>query len=145
MSLSLRKVRYAFESGILSFCLRYAPAVYFWSLTFAENLEDEVEAKRRFRCVCDLVRRRGGQYYGVWEKQKRGAWHLHLLVNVYFEWHWFQSWLMARGWGSQLYVKEVYGLPSAVGRARWVPLARYMSKYLLKQRRSIVEDSGHVT
>ncbi|MGA3285208.1 MAG: hypothetical protein ABSD57_12230 [Verrucomicrobiota bacterium] len=145
MGIAFRKVRYSFEAGLTSFCLRYEPDVFFWNLTFAENLVSVTEAKKRFRCVCDLVRRKKGEYYGVWERQKRGAWHLHLLVNVYFEWHWFQKWLMARGWGEQLYVERVRPLPDAVGRARWLPPARYLSKYLLKQYDSTVEVSDRVS
>ena len=53
------------------------------TLTFKENLDDEVEAQRRF----DLFRRavsrdyKSFQFLGVKEFQKRGAIHYHLLVN----------------------------------------------------------------
>jgi hypothetical protein len=53
------------------------------TLTFKDNLSDEGEAHRRF----DLYRRKvarfrkGWQFLGVKEYQKRGAIHFHLLVN----------------------------------------------------------------
>jgi hypothetical protein len=145
MKMTLKKLRFSFECAVVRFCLLYEPDVFLWTMTFKENLQDEVEAKKRFRGVCDLIRRRGGKYLGVWERQKRGAWHLHLLVNIYFDWTWFQKWLLARGWGEVLRVDRVYSKPDAVGLARWRPLARYLSKYLFKQYGSIVEGSEHVT
>jgi len=50
-------------------------------------------------------------------------WNMHLLVNIYFDWNWFQKWLMARGWGEVLRVDRAYSKPDAVGLARWQPLA----------------------
>ena len=143
MKMTTKKLRFSFECAVARFCLVYWPHVFLWTLTFAENLQDEVEAKKRFRGICDLVRRRGGKYLGVWERQKRGAWHLHLLVNIYLDWNWFQKWLVARGWGEVLRVDRVHCKPGAVGLARWRPLARYLSKYLLKQYNLNAEDSGY--
>jgi hypothetical protein len=51
------------------------------TLTFAENITEKAEASRRFNSLRTALFSLGIQsYMGCWERQKRGAWHLHLLI-----------------------------------------------------------------
>jgi len=51
------------------------------TLTFAENITEKAEASRRFNSLRSALVDLGIlSYIGCWERQKRGAWHLHLIV-----------------------------------------------------------------
>ena len=60
--------------------------VLFLSLTFIQNIIDNKEASRRFN---NLNRRFLSVFFGRWmlvkERQDRGAWHYHILVEVPFD------------------------------------------------------------
>ncbi len=60
--------------------------VGFLTLTFADNVEDHKEAYRRF---CSMRNHFLSKHFGAWvmvkERQKRGAWHYHLLVDCFFD------------------------------------------------------------
>ena len=60
--------------------------VGFLTLTFADNVSDHKEAYRRF---CSMRNRLLSKHFGAWvmvkERQKRGAWHYHLLVDCFFD------------------------------------------------------------
>jgi len=53
------------------------------TLTFAENITEKTEASRRFNSLRTALFGLGiRSYIGCWERQKRGAWHLHLVVAM---------------------------------------------------------------
>jgi hypothetical protein len=53
------------------------------TLTFAENVTEKAEASRRFNSLRTALFGLGiRSYMGCWERQTRGAWHLHLLVAL---------------------------------------------------------------
>lgn len=145
MSYSRTKLRFAGEHNFSEY-IRIRPRVYFWTLTIAENVTSKEEAERRFKPVKDYIRRRGGTMVGVWEKQERGAWHVHFLTEKYIDVNWFRPWLMQRGWGQWCKVKIVEP------RARWTGerwevdlesvrgIIRYLGKYLLK---ACTDDYGN--
>ena len=72
----------------------------FLTLTFPDNVVDHKEASRRFN---NMNRRYLGTFYGEWiwarERQKRGAWHYHLVVQCKgdirtgFDWDEYRQWL----------------------------------------------------
>ena len=120
---------------------------YFWTFTFAENLQDKKEAERRFKKVRDLFDRKGAEYLAVWERQTRGAWHVHLVTDKYFSVHWLRPWVVARGFGQFLRVEVLRGRHRCED-GKWRRdetqhrrVARYITKYLRKGM-SGVADGG---
>lgn len=124
------KSQYAEQLKCEAFLRR--PTVYFWTFTFAENQQDKAYAEGCARALYDLIRRRGGDRYAVWEIQQRGAWHLHLLTDVWLDVTWLRGtkespgWLVRRGWGPIMRVERLHDVG---GRRR---VARYLAKYLAK-------------
>lgn len=121
-------------------------AVYYWTLTMADNVTSKDIAEARLKPVKDLIKRKGGVMAGVWENQKRGAWHVHFLTNLYLDVNQFRPWLVQRGWGPIMRVErcQVSGHPD--GEGRWIAdvssvqrLVRYLGKYVTK---SLVDHNG---
>jgi hypothetical protein len=53
------------------------------TLTFAENITEKADASRRFNSLRPALLALGVlSFIGCWERQMRGAWHLHLLVAL---------------------------------------------------------------
>jgi hypothetical protein len=53
------------------------------TLTFAENITEKAEASRRFNSLRPALFALGVlSFIGCWERQLRGAWHLHLLIAL---------------------------------------------------------------
>lgn len=96
--------------------------VYMVTLTYAENMEDFGRACRDLR---NFIRRvnwridRKCDYIAVPERQKRGAWHWHILIDVYMDWReWEKLW--GKGF---IWVRKVRNVKHAV---------RYVVKYVAK-------------
>jgi hypothetical protein len=94
------------SESIASFFRRHM-AVYF--LTFSEpgrmpgeNLWSKDEAEQHFKPFRDYCARRGIELLVVWERQVRGSWHPHCLVDKYIDVNFMRPWMMARGWGQQM-------------------------------------------
>jgi len=105
----------------------------FATFTFAENLTDLQEAKRRWRSVCDWLRRRGVIGAGAWQTQKRGAWHLHILLSDHVAVQPLRQFAMSRGWGSFLNLEpvKISSDPSSQ-RRRVKRIASYITRYLVR-------------
>lgn len=156
MSYCKRKTRLIAEQSIENF-FRSNKAVWFLTFTepgrcaqhvalpdgtLAQVVGSEVywtktQAEQHFKPFEDWCRRRGIQHLAFWEKQKRGAWHPHVLVNKYCDVKVVREFMMARGWGIQMFFKRVQlgGSESVRGHGETVapaPLARYLIKYLTK-------------
>lgn len=60
--------------------------VGFLTLTFADNVKDNKEASRRFN---SLKTNFLGEHFGIWtlvkERQRRGAWHYHILIDCFVD------------------------------------------------------------
>lgn len=145
MGYSRVKQRSAVEFSIEAFFRRH-PSVWYWTFTTADNCTSKQEAWHRAKPFFDLVKRRGGEFLGVWERQDRGAWHLHVLVNKFFDVNWLRPWMVKRGWGPQMFVKRAEVATRFV-EDRWVidmssiaRLVRYLGKYVTK---SLEDDYGH--
>lgn len=115
---------YAIQSNIEAFLRR--PAVWYWTFTFQSLVSDKAVAEVAFGKFTDLLRRRGAEWVHVWELQKRGAWHVHVLVNCYLDVISLRPWMVQRGWGPQMRVERLHDGPC---RER---VARYLVKYLTK-------------
>jgi hypothetical protein len=108
------KTRFIAETSIERFILSHRN-VYFWTFTEPGNdagnvlrkLWTKTEAEKHVKPFCDLLRRRGAEFLLVWELQKRGSWHPHILEDVRLDVHDVRPWMMARGWGQQMRVEWV--------------------------------------
>ena len=76
-------------------------------MTFHENITDKTEAQRRFKPVGDWLKRRAIEWNGVWQRQKRGAWHLHAFINKRIDIVEFRAFAVGRGWGQFINVEVV--------------------------------------
>ena len=145
MAVSNSKRRYLAEVSIYEFLFKNRVS-YYWTFSFAENLEDKEEAERRFKPFRDLVKRKGGDLLVFWERQKRGAWHCHVLMNKFLHVVWLRPWMVERGWGPQMRVEKVTLIREWTGVQRDAVaggctkhvhevkrLVRYLMKYLTKE------------
>lgn len=111
------------------FVARY-PQCYLVTWTFKENVTEKKEAMRRWKPVRDYLVRQGVDFVGVWQRQKRGAWHFHALVNLRLNVVTLRSFCVQRGWGSQLNIELIGG-----GARRFTdgPAAvKYLCRYLTR-------------
>lgn len=111
--------------------------------------KDEVEVM--FKPFRDYCSRRGVRLLVVWERQKRGAWHPHCLVDKRLDVAVVRPFMVARGWGSImkfLYLRQENSTiwdPSdptkPIGSERHTPgaakISRYLTKYLTKSMREV--------
>lgn len=133
------KTRYVAELSIDRFLAENSSV---WFLTFTEPgrvdgvlLWNKTEAELHLKPFLDYLRRRGAEFLLVWEMQKRGAWHPHILVNKFVDVNWARPWMMQRGWGQQMrfeLVKRNDGRP-VDGRVRDY-ICKSLRGYLLKAR-----------
>ncbi len=102
--------------------------LYMLTLTYADNMQDIDQAQKDFRAFKRRLKKRGidFQYIAVLERQKRGAWHFHILTNVYLE---HAKWEKYWGHGF-VWIDKPRSIRQSV---------RYMVKYLQKT----FEDMEH--
>ena len=140
MAYCKRKTRYLAECSIEQFLRANPRRTYFYTFTEPGRKEGEpyrtkTEAEKCLKPLTDLLRLQGASFLIFWERQKRGAWHPHMLLNRRLDIAWLRPWMMERGWGQQMFLKYVTdGLDSdgrgpRIGSAR---LIRYLVKYLTK-------------
>ena len=112
---------------------KYPSTACFDTFTFADNVTDLPEAKKRWRPVADWLRRRGVLCVGAWQRQKRGAWHLHVVASKLVPILELRAFAMSRGWGSFINLRRV-GCDRTVGSAEWFAevekAARYIARYV---------------
>lgn len=109
------KTRFLAELSIERFILQNRN-VYFWTFTEPGTNADgsprdvlwsKTQAEKAIKPFLDLLRRRRYDHLLVWEQQKRGSWHPHILINGRLEVAEIRPWMMARGWGQQMRVEWV--------------------------------------
>ena len=79
------KRRFAVQKDVEGFARQWGGEDYCaeLTLTFAENITEKAEASRRFNSLRSALSALGiRSYMGCWERQTRGAWHLHLLIAL---------------------------------------------------------------
>ena len=104
---------------------------YFFTLTFRENLQDLARAKERFEPLGDWLRRHGVRWVGAWQRQKRGAWHCHLIIDQFVSIVPFRTFAVSRGWGEFLNLVEIKPRGSDVqSHGAWLKAARSSVRYL---------------
>lgn len=135
------KTRYLAEVSIEQF-VRTFPNVYFYTFTepgrkAEESYWTKTQAEDALKPFLELVHRRGGRRLVFWERQRRGSWHPHILLNIRFEVGWLREWMVDRGWGVQMRLRHVRRVHAGGDVSRdaqiTVPaLVSYLVKYLTK-------------
>lgn len=145
MAYCKRKTRHLAEVSIQQFLRENPRRTYFYTFTEpgrkeGEQFRTKTQAEAALKPFLDVLRncKRKDSSIGwlvFWERQKRGAWHPHILLNRRFSIDWLRPFMMERGWGEQMFLKYVQqGLESdgrgpSIGPER---LVRYLIKYLTK-------------
>jgi len=118
------KSAYLVEVAVKWLVLR-SPSPVFATFTFKENVTDLAEAKRRWRPLADLLRRKGLKAVGAWQRQKRGAWHCHLALSGHFPIAVLRLFAVERGWGTFLNLRPITS-------ATLEKDARYIARYVTR-------------
>lgn len=132
----------------------------FLTLTFADNVTDHREASRRFNSLnTHFLSRFYGRWLWVRERQKRGAWHYHIIIECKgdirtgFDWAEYLQWLTDYSNGKKRRLKtgnpllrSLWNLSSRAmqnygfGRTELLPIrstedavVKYVGKYIEKQ------------
>ena len=108
------------------------PNCWLVTMTFHENVIVKKEAMERWKPVADWLKRHGIDWCGVWQQQKRGAWHHHFLINKYINVVGFREFVVARGWGQFVNIEGVgprHGWRRFQEPAR---LVKYLTRYLTR-------------
>lgn len=134
------KTAFALKCSIVEICrTSYDPIM--GTLTFAENVTDLVEAKRRFRMLEERIRRRLPriQIVGAWEEQTRGAWHPHFVASHPVDVNWLRENAVECGFGQMMRLERIHkhrdSVEVLIGNT-W-RAANYIAKYVTK---GIVEN-----
>lgn len=96
-----KKSAYTLANNVQRFCDLYGiENCAFLTLTFPDNVTDHREASRRFN---NMNRRYLSVHYGEWiwarERQDRGAWHFHIIIQCKgdirtgFDWDEYLAWI----------------------------------------------------
>jgi len=114
--------------------VRTSQAPTFDTFTFAENITDKLEASKRWRRLKARLKRHypGLRAVGVWQRQKRGAWHFHAVFDRRLDVLRVRPWAMECGFGSQLNMRAIGDLPGM--KQGWSPerVARYLTRYITR-------------
>lgn len=124
------------------FIRRHWKDARFLSMTFAENVTDKSLAEQSWRPVREWFNRKDVEYLGVWERQARGAWHLHLVLSTYIDISEFRMFAVGCGWGPIMRVDRItfklddFNAPDPKQLSAQVDrVKRYLLKYLTKGQR----------
>jgi hypothetical protein len=107
----------------------------FITLTFEENVQEKSEAMKRWHRLAERLRRRYPRLrgVGVWQRQQRGAWHLHLLVNTgYVPLEWFRPAAVACGFGRIMKLEIVGYMPGFREDRSLRSAVAYMVRYVTR-------------
>ena len=130
--MSRSKTAFALGHSIRELTRRHPTAIV-GSATFAENITDVKEAHRRWRNLLGRIDRAKPQakLCGVWERQKRGAWHVHYVCSEPLSVEWLRKVAIECGFGPQMRL-EFVAMRNGY-RARGVDgTVQYLCKYLAK-------------
>lgn len=120
---------------------RSGGSLWFLTLTFSENITDLGEAWRRWKPAADWFRRKGISAVGAWQQQKRGAWHVHIVIDGRIDITLLREFLVDKGWGPFCNIKRVEKPPAGLNEAQ-AALRRtigYISRYV---KRDIAAANG---
>lgn len=114
--------------------VRTSSSPTFDTFTFAENVTDKLEASMRWRRLKARLKRAypGLRAVGVWQRQRRGAWHFHCVFDRRLDVVTVRAWAVACGFGSQLNMRAIGDLPGM--KQGWSPqrVASYLVRYITR-------------
>lgn len=114
------------------------------TLGFHENITSKAEAERRWANLRARLRRhipdlRG---VGVWQRQERGCWHLHIVFDREISVDWLRTVALACAFGPQMKLRWIQGArPGFRDMGGAVRAARYITRYITRDERG-EEDKG---
>jgi hypothetical protein len=119
------------------------------TFTFKENIVDSLEREKRWRRLKARMLRRWPCLVGcgAWQRQKRGAWHAHIVINQWVEAVELRQMCLDTGFGTFLDLKPVScrdgfrNMPGSPGQHLW-RCCRYVTRYLV---RDVGRDPGERT
>jgi hypothetical protein len=127
------RLAYAVELGVAEI-VRTSKSPTFDTFTFQDNLTDKKEASRRWRCLKARLKRKyeGLRGVGVWQRQARGAWHLHFVFDRRLDVNEVRLMAIDCGFGAQLNMRAIGDLPGM--KSGWTPIrvARYLTRYITR-------------
>lgn len=107
----------------------------FVTFTFADNVVDKAEAARRWRRLKARLQRHyeGLRGVGMWQRQGRGAWHLHCVWDRRLDVVEVREWAKECGFGPQLNCRWIGDLPG-MKQSKWTvkKVADYLTRYLVR-------------
>lgn len=115
------------------------------TLTFADNLVGKPEARKRWKRLRErlLAEWPDLKGCGVWQRQARGAWHLHLILNHAVAVTTLRDMATACGWGVQMRLDYIGGRDGFRGKSV-ASVCRYVTRYITRDMDD--EDGGeHLT
>ena len=154
MASSRAKTAYGCGRGLLNFLRSNWQGAKFLTLTFKDNVTSRREAGRRFKPARDGLERRGVKGLGVWQRQKRGAWHVHLLISTRINIGEFRRFVEQRGWGKFVNIRNcgnrrrwnggswVYYWEGIPTDAELCKVGNYMARYLHKSDEADIWEDG---
>lgn len=146
----LAKTVYLTKTAIRSLC-RVAIAEHrrptLWTFTFQENIRDKAEARQRWRVLRARLERRFKDLraVGVWQRQKRGAWHLHLICNDWLPVDWVRKQCLETGWGTFVDVQLIGQRRRGFRCQGWASSIQkcvdYVTRYIMRDMGEESEES----
>lgn len=116
----------------------------FATLSFHENITSKAEAERRWANLRARLRRQCPDLrgVGVWQRQERGAWHLHMVFDREISVDWLRLSAVSCGFGPQMKLRWIQGArPGFRDMGGAVRTARYITRYITRDERG-EEDKG---
>lgn len=132
MGATRAKTEYLHGVRLERFLAAYLPNCWLVTMTFHENVTEKKEAMRRWKPVADFLQRHEIDWCGVWQQQKRGAWHHHFLINKYLDVISFRAFVVSRGWGQFVNIEAVGRQHSGRRFQDPAKLVRYLTRYLTR-------------
>lgn len=135
-----RRVAYCVQLAVEELCK--GRRAIFATFTFQENVTDKKEAERRWRNLKTRIERKipGIRGVHIWQRQKRGAWHIHAVFNQRLDVSWLRPAALACGFGTFLDLRTV-GQPTG-GFDDWNTrkVVSYVTRYITRDLGE--EDKG---
>jgi len=136
------KLAYAVQLSVEELC-RTSANPTFGTFTFQDNVEDKGEAEIRFSRLRERLRRAKPtlRFVGVWQRQERGAWHVHLVIDRQLDITWLRPIAIECGFGSFINLRRIKPTPGFRDMGGGRKVAQYISRYVTRDERR-PEDKG---
>lgn len=133
------KLSYAVQLSVSEVC-RLSRSPVLATFTFSENITDKAEAETRWHRLRERLRRRSPDLnaVGVWQRQARGAWHLHLVMDRFLSVEWLRPSAVACGFGTFINLRPINR--NGFRQFSSEQVGRYVARYLTRD--TPAEDKG---